>query len=223
MGAPATIQRLSAPGHLQDLTTPNEIIWSEQNISQWLDDEIEGNVLGRTPLRQFFNGTKTAYDQDQPGVAITWTAFPRRVLKSHGRDDARWAAADSSRDLQDEYLEWSVLRDGDDLSSSKVGRVVMTCEGPEYWRFIADHQPTDLIRLYRQLNSEEGPQITEQHLFTQQQKYKARNDWNSSTTTSTIAHLIQRNTLLVLRSISQPRVPFSAKIRVTGQSPTRTS
>ncbi|KAL3444583.1 hypothetical protein BJX65DRAFT_170392 [Aspergillus insuetus] len=196
MGSQTTIAKFSAPGHLQDLNPTNQLAWSNDHISQWLDDEIAGNVLGRTPLSQFFNGTRTPYNQGQQGVAITWSAFPKRVSKSHGRDDQRWAAADSSRDLQDEYLEWSVARDGNDITTSKVRRVAMTCEGPEYWRFLADTQPSDLVRLYQELNPEHSPQMSKQHLFTPNMAYKARNRWNSSTTTGTIAHLIQRNNTL---------------------------
>ncbi|KAJ0426752.1 hypothetical protein BJY00DRAFT_306747 [Aspergillus carlsbadensis] len=167
MGTQTTLQKFSAPGHLQDLSPSNQIAWSEQQISQWLDDEIAGNGLGRTPLRQFFNRRRTPYDKSQPGVAITWSAFPKRqVSRTHSRDDQRWAAADSSRDLQDEYLEWSVARDGTDPATSKVKRVVMTCEGPEYWRFLADNQPRDLVRLYKELNPDHGSQIAEQRLFT---------------------------------------------------------
>lgn len=36
-------------------------------------------------------------------------------------------AADASRDVQDEYLEWSVLRDNE----KKIISVTFTCEGPE--------------------------------------------------------------------------------------------
>lgn len=36
-------------------------------------------------------------------------------------------AADASRDVQDEYLEWSVIRDNE----KKIISVTFTCEGPE--------------------------------------------------------------------------------------------
>ena len=39
----------------------------------------------------------------------------------------RWHIADSSRIYQDEYLEWSVLRNDKD----NVVRISYTCEGPE--------------------------------------------------------------------------------------------
>ena len=36
-------------------------------------------------------------------------------------------AADASRDVQDEYLEWSVIRDDE----NRIISVTFTCEGPE--------------------------------------------------------------------------------------------
>lgn len=39
----------------------------------------------------------------------------------------RWQVADSSRIFQDEYLEWSVLRD----SAKNILSVTYTCEAPE--------------------------------------------------------------------------------------------
>lgn len=36
-------------------------------------------------------------------------------------------AADASRDVQDEYLEWSIIRDDE----NRIISVTFTCEGPE--------------------------------------------------------------------------------------------
>ena len=44
-------------------------------------------------------------------------------------DERRWKAADRAREVQDEYLEWSLIRN----SAGKIVRVVFTCEGPEVW------------------------------------------------------------------------------------------
>ena len=45
-----------------------------------MNDEIAGKVPGRTPLKQFFNGTVTAYEVGQAGVKIVWNGFPNRVI-----------------------------------------------------------------------------------------------------------------------------------------------
>lgn len=79
MGSETKLKRFSPPGDLQELSPDNQIKWSEKYISRWMEDEIKGNAFGRTELHQFFNGTKTAFDRSQQGVAITWRAFPKRV------------------------------------------------------------------------------------------------------------------------------------------------
>lgn len=58
------------------------------------------------------------------------------------------------------------------------------------------------MRLYQDLNPEFRSQITQEDLFTthandtEQMEYRPQNRWNSSTTSGTIAHLIQRNNTL---------------------------
>jgi hypothetical protein len=42
-------------------------------------------------------------------------------------DKDRWQKADASRKVQDEYLEWSILRD----DQGNIKSVTYTCEGPE--------------------------------------------------------------------------------------------
>ncbi|KAH8427107.1 uncharacterized protein LDX57_004824 [Aspergillus melleus] len=201
--APSKLPRFSPPGNLDDLTETNKEEWSSKYISKWMNDEIAGRVEGREPLPQFFNGTVTAYDQSQEPVEISWNAFPAKVQKYFStRDALRWKIADASRVLQDEYLEWSVKRDGPDLGESNVLSVVMTCEGPEYWSFLGDAQPDKILQLYRELNSDAADQIREDDLFltnSQDQTkrvYDPRNIWNYTTDQGTIAHLIQpANTL----------------------------
>jgi hypothetical protein len=134
-----------------------------------MNDEIAGDVEGpynkkRDPLKQFFNGTLTAYDTEQDPTPITWIAFPNqvRILKgflspSHeyvfnniqvtvnfgSNNDLRWKIADASRMFQDEYLEWSVKRDvNGDITSA-----VFTCEGPEVSLFTCSRFDVDLQSL----------------------------------------------------------------------------
>jgi len=146
----STIPEFNPPGNLSELTDANKKIWSEKFISQWMNNEITGNVEGpyqkRDPLTQFFNGTVVPYDTTQQPTGITWTAFPNQVfffspelnsstvpniyqvtVNFGGSNDLRWKIADSSRIFQDEYLEWSLSRDG----NSNITTAVFTCEGPE--------------------------------------------------------------------------------------------
>jgi hypothetical protein len=103
-------------------------------------------------------------------------------------DKQRWRTADSSRDSQDEYCEWSVTRDP---ATDKIQRVTFTSEGPEYWQFLAAVAPDKLLALYQQHVS---PNVKRADLF-RNGRYVPRNRWNNSTTTGAM-HLIQAaNTL----------------------------
>lgn len=149
----STITQFSPPGNLPDLTPDNRTLWSKNFISQWMSDEIAGNVTDpygqpRTPLAQFFNPQFTSYDVGQAPARIQWTAFPHKACMSQtacadcgasidhcfqvtvafGNDNAlRWHIADSSRAFQDEYLEWSLNRE----DNGNISSVTFTCEGPE--------------------------------------------------------------------------------------------
>src|SRR5205085_4182012 len=83
---------------------------------------------------------------------ISWPAFPRQVLAMHpGNKPAAWAQAEGTvsarSQFQDEYLEWNVVRN----AAGKITRVSFTCEGPEYWDFLAKADPNKLLALYKQL------------------------------------------------------------------------
>jgi hypothetical protein len=80
MATPKKLPRFNPPAYLKDIKQENLKAWSDQ-ISGWMNDEIAGRVQGRTPLKQFFNPTMTAYDQSAGHVNITWTGFPKRVTK----------------------------------------------------------------------------------------------------------------------------------------------
>ena len=140
MATPQKLQQFSPPAYLTDIKPENVKAWSD-TISGWMDDEIAGRVPGRSPLKQFFNGTETAYVQSADHVNITWFGFPKKVnrppehfmtqadsIKVTGNsDEQRWKKAEATRKVQDEYLEWSVLRD----NSGSIASATFTCEGPE--------------------------------------------------------------------------------------------
>ena len=90
--------------------------------------------------------------------------------------------------MQDEYCEWSVQRDP---STQKIKSVSFTCEGPEYWQFLASTDPDKIVSLYRQYISGE---VEKGDLF-EEGVYNPRNKWNNSTSKGAM-HLIQgANTL----------------------------
>ncbi|KAK6516000.1 hypothetical protein TWF281_004590 [Arthrobotrys megalospora] len=203
-----TLPLHSPPGNLDDLTDANKKLWSEDRISAWMNQEINqipypvpgpcGTERGK--LSQFFDGTVTPFETGQQGVAVTWKAFPG-IVKSKFGDDVRWAVADYSRMVQDEYCEWSVSRDRD----NKILNATFTCEGPEYWQFIADFQDDvkghTITDLYNKLMPQARGTIKKSEIYlkdenTGQIVYNPCNEYNIRSDTGYIAHLIQpANTL----------------------------
>lgn len=179
------------PGFLDDLTPQQQTAWSEW-ISDQIDSAIAGDPVGLefdAPRAQFFNATQVDFAADLTTLAIEWTAFPRNVQINSISDRQRWRRAESSRDVQDEYCEWSVERDP---HTDKITRVTFTCEGPEYWQFLAATSPQKTLALYQEFVS---PSVTLADLLSASGQYNPRNRWNNSTTNG-VMHLIQVNNSL---------------------------
>lgn len=187
-----TFTKFDAPGFLDDLDAQGLLAWSTW-ISSQLDEAStrDGKADGLAnygPRPQFFNPLTKPPAVDAVEKDITWTAFPRIVKINSISDMQRWRSADSSRDVQDEYCEWSVAREP---NTDKITRVDFTSEGPEYWQFLAATDPAKVVALYQKYI---GPSVKESDLF-QQGRYVARNKWNNSTTNGAM-HLVQRNNTL---------------------------
>jgi hypothetical protein len=90
--------------------------------------------------------------------------------------------------VQDEYCEWSVIRDA---QTGKIVKVTFTSEGPEYWQFLAAINPEKIVELYRQ---HVAPEVKREDLFSNG-VYNDRNRWNNSSENGAM-HLIQRNNTL---------------------------
>ncbi|KAK4184364.1 hypothetical protein QBC35DRAFT_391843 [Podospora australis] len=185
------------------LTPAQKLAWSKQ-ISEWMNTEITAtkpngkpltfgrDKIPRIPLSQFFNGTVTAYDVDQKPVFITWTGFPNLVAVKYPNEPRRWKEADKARENQDEYLEWSVKRDDDD----NIIVVTFTCEGPEYWRFLAEEEPERIDSLYPSLSPLFKDEMKKEDWWREDGKYNPNNKWNDSTDTGSIMHLVHINNTL---------------------------
>jgi hypothetical protein len=175
------LARFDAPGRVKDLTEAQHKAWS-RFISDAMDQEINSGASA------FYNPSKTDTDADVQQLTISWTAFPRRIQIMFPVDEDRWKQADASRDVQDEYCEWAVTRN----ASGKVTQVVFTCEGPEYWDFLARSSRAKALALYQRYVS---PKVKVGDLFLRNGKYNGRNKWNISTAGG-IMHLVQgANTL----------------------------
>ncbi|MFP5265172.1 MAG: phospholipase D-like domain-containing protein [Blastocatellia bacterium] len=182
------MNRFDPPGFLDDLTDAQKDQWS-QFVSDWIDAACQGNPGSNDgPRAQFFNALTDPPADDKQVAIIAWNAFPRQVKSTSLNDKQRWRRADTDRNLQDEYCEWSVTRDP---ATRKITRVTFTCEGPEYWQVLAALNPDKVLELYREFIS---PTIKREDLFPNGQ-YDQFNRFNNSTTGGAM-HLIQpANTL----------------------------
>ncbi|QTD31468.1 hypothetical protein [Pseudomonas fluorescens] len=143
-------------------------------VSDVLDRGIDAakNVT-RPPSESawFFNSIKEP-NENTSIVPIKWNAFPRRLLNKFSSKTMAWRMADSSRNAQEEYCEWEVVRD---KATDKVKRVTFTTEVPEYYAFLFEHAPEQLLELYRTLVSED---VELYDLKNALGKYNPRNVWN---------------------------------------------
>jgi hypothetical protein len=202
--------RFDAPGFLTDLDGQGLQAWSDF-ISEAMDEareRVDQELLNYGPRHQFFNPLMQASAADAVEKDIDWAAFPRIVKIRSISDRQRWRTADSSRDVQDEYCEWSVFRDS---QTDKITRVTFTSEGPEYWQFLASIRSQKVVELYQQFIS---PDVQEQDLF-ENGRYVARNKWNNSTSNGAM-HLIQRNNTL-LAEIELAAGASLVRLRADGQ------
>lgn len=182
------IPLFNAPGHLTDFNDEQKALWSSQ-ISDLFDQVIVGfpdEWANDGPRSQFFNPLKTATAPDLTTKEISWIGFPKQVKSESSSDEQRWKTADLSREVQDEYCEWSVKRN----EQGKITQVYFTCEGPEYWEFLGKTSPEKVLELYRKYIN---PSIQMDDLFTNG-IYQSVNKWNNSN--SGAMHLIQRNNTL---------------------------
>ncbi|CAG8443577.1 12763_t:CDS:1 [Funneliformis caledonium] len=186
------LEKFDPPAYLDDMKPDLLQEWSKL-VKEWTQGAIKGypdDYIFDGPRLQYFDSTSTYTSEDAVEQDIVWTAFPNQVTKNSVTDKKRWETADSSRDVQDEYCEWSVLRDP---KTGKIIRVTFTCEGPEYWNLIAEKDPDKLVEMYKTII---GPNVKKGDLFDSNNNYNQRNKWNNNTNTGNIVHLIQRNNTL---------------------------
>src|SRR5262245_44309650 len=184
------MERFDPPGFLDDFDGEQAKAWSD-----WISRRIDASRAGEpnvyqfdAPRPRFFNPLTLPSDVATAEKDISWSAFPRLVELDSATDEERWSTADSSRDVQDEYCEWSVMR----LADGRIKSVMFTSEGPEYWEFLAAVNMPLVVKLYQT------------HILTAvvaadpvgtNGRYKARNKWNNSTKRGAM-HLIQQNNTL---------------------------
>ena len=202
----AQIAQFDPPGGLKELDEVQKKTWSN-----WVSTQFDNAVKGYPeffdfdgPRVQFYNPAKTDLASDGAAAKISWVGFPRKVQVAYPSGEKRWQVADGSRDVQDEYCEWNVIKDPTTL---KINKVIFSCEGPEYWDFLGRYNPSLLLSLYKK---HVGELVKEEDLFGsspqldedgnpicefQPNNYIRANKWNNDTLNG-IMHLIQINNTL---------------------------
>jgi hypothetical protein len=167
---------------------------------------------------------KTEVPEGTVPAGQPWGGFPRYILEVLAKNDPveAWRIADetgphSERRLldrdgnpferkarihQDEYLEWHA-----DEDEHGIFRVSMTCEGPEYWEFLAQQDLELVRRRYSEMLRREIPleDIVYPHdvfvrlrsgQLAQVEQEGAYNPFNRWNTDDGAVHLTQRNNTL---------------------------
>lgn len=140
------LRRFDPVGGVDDVGEEARALWSEavreifRQVRAGRPEEKDNDA----PRDLFYDPTETETAEDAVEAEITWSAFPRQVRRNYPGDLQRWRRAEASRDVQDEYLEWSAARD----STGKLRKVTFTCEPREWWTFLARTAPDVLVELY---------------------------------------------------------------------------
>ncbi|MBO3463164.1 hypothetical protein G7B40_000930 [Aetokthonos hydrillicola Thurmond2011] len=204
------------PGFQNDL--PGEEQLQQLLLARWNEDvnrltervlqNDPWNSVNQPPLTDYYNPRTTNVPEGAPTVPLFWTSYPNRVKNTFPQASRRqlWDYADNGtpdpnynptgpRGWQDEYAEWSVTRN----AQGKITKVSFTSETREYWYALWDVSPNAVLRIYKQLVSEQvqledlylrddsgNPIIDRQ---TGRPAYNELNKWNR-TTSGGLAHLI---------------------------------
>lgn len=178
------LERFDPIGKVDDVGEEGRAAWNDtvreifKQVQVGHPDEAEND----SPRAQFYDPTQTATADDAARAVITWSAFPRQVQQKFPGDRQRWEQADASRQVQDEYLEWSVHRD----DQGKIRKVTFTSEPREWWIFLSQVDPDKVLELYRTFI---GAQVQHDDLFDSAGDYIVANRWNRNTTDGAM-HLI---------------------------------
>lgn len=181
------ISQFDAPAGLtEDLTTPQlQAAWSRAISKMMNDGKAFTELYLQGAPSQFYNELLDLKNEgDRVELPILWQGFPKSVERAHGEGtNVTWRTAEGDPNnphsqalarqrFQDEYLEWHVTRD---LTSHKITRIEFTCEGPEYWEFLALNAPDTLVQRYQEYIS---TSILKADLFLGN-RYNPLNKWNS--------------------------------------------
>ena len=176
------IAKFNAPGNNSDFDGNPTLAqkWSakmSRNFDSVVQRVTQTLAQGGGGTCQFYNPVThglTGPDLALAAGVITWNGFPRKFLGTGPGSTADFAGAEpqvlGQQRPQDEYLEWHVTNSG-----GKITSVQLTCEGWDYYDFLAEEAPDVLVKLYQQFIN---PTVVRNHLFNGN-NYNRFNKWNT--------------------------------------------
>lgn len=182
--------RFDPPAFQNDFTTEAQRnAWSAEVASYFSTGVDYNNGFPGNPS-QFYDPTKTDTPAPFSEPVIDWPGFPKLVRDEFPSDLQAWKAVDTAsnngRDLQDEYLEWNVVKN----AAGKITRVSFTCETRQYFEFLAKSDQPKLLEIYKQLVDPAQAANVKATDLVVGSTYQPRNKWN---TKHGAVHLIQPN------------------------------
>lgn len=122
-----------APGGLRELGDEGLAAWADLVARCWARVEDE---RGPNPRVLAAPDARTSLI-----TVVDWTGLPVRHVAALTRAKALEGLDDPGRALQEEYLEWRVVRDG----AGRIRRVELTTELSEYWCVLAGYEPARVL------------------------------------------------------------------------------
>ncbi|WP_165074190.1 hypothetical protein [Paludisphaera rhizosphaerae] len=181
--------RFAPPAFLDDFTTQAQLDAWHDAVASYFEEGIAFNQGFDGVTSQFYDPTKTETTEPFEEPVIDWPGFPKLVRSQFPTAVQAWKAVDTApngRLLEDEYLEWHVIRD----PAGKITRVSFTCETTQYFAFLATTDPARLLEVYKDLVDPAHKDEVALSDLVVGGAYRPRNKWN---TTHGAVHLIQPN------------------------------
>lgn len=165
------------PGNVNELSAALKAKWTEKQ-SKLFDQGIlvaKREASPPSPEAWLFNPV-TGSTANTVTEDIKWNALPKRLVVALGSKLAACRESDRTRDNQDEYCEWEVVRNP---ATNLITRVTFTTETPDYYTFLYEQDKELLLKLYHKYVS---PQVELQHLegldLAGKKTYMPVNIWN---------------------------------------------
>jgi hypothetical protein len=135
------------PGYVDDLDAAGRAEWQARAA-----DSVEQAIAD---FGSEESSLRVELAHDSALVSVEWTGFPERVASCLTRRktlellDATPAFSGGGRALQEEYVEWRVVRSG-----SQIQLIELTTELPDYWALLAACKPERLLALVAEFAGE---------------------------------------------------------------------